>query len=326
MKAFKLLFLFSILFFSMFSAFAGDEECSQLETECQVESIGFKFDLSMQKASDEFATNLLTGDHSLLRNNYFNSDDGFFLTWAKNLDDTVKRIIKIAFYAMYLFVTVLFITSLTSPARRELAMDWAGRFGMALFVFIFSAMLFSMAMAISIGFNGLIADQTGMNEFFAPSSYIQDNDGNDIPNPDAGFSSGIIRAFLLLFMGLLGVFILLTKIGEIMLLPLFTLFLFFWAIKKDNWSSLIGKIVAFTMLSPAIIFFVLFILKAIVIMTFTGLFSQIIGAILSTVALVIFLFFFGVEIIVSFFMGSMVRMLAGSIAGSIGKALSTKLK
>jgi hypothetical protein len=307
LKIFLGLLLFSTI---PITIFAEGEPCPAYREDCIIEQQGSKIDQVMYEFSKATSDALFFGENSILRTPVFQNN-----TVASYLNILVIKILAVFFQIWYLWVVFQFYSTKGDLEREEQARDSLKRFLFALGAIAVSSILYLVFSSFMSSLNASIADTGGIDEIFAPNPIYY-------ASGDAGIISSMLRIILIILMMILAIPLMLFKMAESLLLPLFTLFLFLHFANKKVASKFILDLLIYAMLLPSIFF--------LTIMIFNSLFSVMTGGLKT--AIVFGILAVGVSGFVFVFMilklsfGAVVRSLITHVSGSVFQGISKGLR
>lgn len=292
--------------------FAEDEPCPSYREDCMIEQQGSKFDTAMYEFSKSMTDVLFFDENSILRTPVFENN-----SVASYMNLLVIKILAVFFQAWYLYIIYRAYSSGGDIEKIEEFQDSLKRFLFALGAIAISSILYLAFSSFMSSLNASIASTSGINEVFAPNPLDPRFDPDD-----AGIISGILRLILVICMIILSIPLMLFKMAQSMLLPLFTLFLFLHFANKKVASKFILDLLIYAMLLPGIFFLTIMIFNGLFSFMTFGLKTAIVFGILATcVSGFIFVF-----MILKLSFGAVVRSLIMHVSGAVFQGISKGLR
>lgn len=307
LKIFLGLLLLSII---PMATFAEDEPCPSYREDCMIEQQGSKFDMAMYEFSKSMSDVIFFDENSILRTPVFENN-----SVASFLNLLVIKILSVFFQIWYLLIIWRFYGSKGDIEKIEEAQDSLKRFLFALGAIAISSILYLTFSTFMSSLNASIASTGGISEVFAPNPAYYNPD-------DAGIISGILRLILIFAMIILSIPLMLFKMAESLLLPLFTLFLFLFFSKREVASKFILDLLIYAMLLPGIFFLTIMVFNGLFSFMTFGLKTAIVFGILATcVSGFVFIF-----MILKLSFGAVVRSLIMHVSGAVFQGISKGLR
>ncbi len=307
----KLLKIFlGLLLLSTIPIFVFAEDCPAYREDCMIEKQASKFDQAMFELSKSMADVLFFEPNSILRTVSFENNPV-----ANHLNLLMIKILSVFFQIWYLLIIWKFYGTKGDIEKIEEAQDSLKRFLFALGAIAVSSILFILFSTLMSGLNASVAESGGVRDVFAPNPDFYDPE-------DSGVVSGLLRLILIFGMIILSIPLMLFKMAQSLLLPLFTLFLFLHFAKRQVASKLIFDLLIFSMLLPGIFFLILMVFYGLFSSMALGLKTAIIFGILAT-AVTGFVFIF---LILKLSVGAVVRSLIVSVSGATFQGISKGLR